>query len=374
MARRAWNKGAALAVLLVAACAPQPTSPPAPVGAPPPPGLRLEAINFSALPDWRTEDHGGAVQAVKRSCPVLETKAPAPAVARLSGGVADWRPICAAAGRLAPGPAAARRFFEDWFRPFAATDGGRADLITGYYEPELLGSRTRGSAYQVPLYAPPPDLASARQPYFSRDEIERGALAGRNLEIVWLADPVDAFFLHVQGSGRVRLPDGRVLRVGFAGSNNHAYVAIGRELVRDGQIPEGEATAPRIRAWLAANPDRRAEMLARNPRFIFFRITEGDGPVGAQGVALTPGRSLAVDPTHLPLGIPLWLDAVDPLNRMPMRRLVVAQDTGNAIRGPVRADLFLGAGQDAETRAGVMRDRGRLYLLVPKTAPIAAGS
>lgn len=325
------------------------------------------------LPGWRGDTHAEAIPALRRSCPVLETKGPAPAVAKLAGGPADWRPICAAVATVAPGPDAARRLFEDWFRPFAATDTGRSDLITGYYEPDLSGSRTRGGPYQVPLYAPPADLAS-RQPYFTRAEIDRGALAGRNLEILWLADPVEAFFLHVQGSGRVALPDGRTLRVGFAGANNHTYVAIGRELVRDGAIPEGEVTAPRIREWLVANPNRRAEMLARNPRYIFFHVVEGDGPVGAQGVALTPGRSLAVDPTHLPLGIPIWLDAVDPLTRLAMRRLVVAQDTGNAIRGAVRADLFLGAGQDAETRAGVMRDRGRLYLLLPKTVPAAAGS
>jgi membrane-bound lytic murein transglycosylase A len=207
-------------------------------------------------------------------------------------------------------------------------------------------------------------------PYPTRSEIDAGALAGKGYELLWVDDAVDAFFLHVQGSGRVVMEDGKVVRLGFAGRNGHSYVAIGRELIEQGAIPRERMSMQAIRAWLAAHPDQAGPVMASNPSFIFFRIIDGEGPIGAEGVPLTPGRSLAVDPEFVPLGLPIWLDTTDPLDpRQPLRRLVVAQDTGAAIKGPVRGDLFWGFGENAAARAGAMKQQGRYFLLLPKKAP-----
>ena len=310
-----------------------------------------------------------------------------------SPGAADWRPICTAAKGIGDGgDAAARYFFETWFRPYLVTDGGRADgLFTGYYEPELRGAWTRHGSYRSPIYARPRDLVSVELgrfrddwrgqriagrlkdgqlvPFDSRAEIERGALGGRGLELLWVDSPVDAFFLHIQGSGRVAMEDGSVVRLGYAGHNGRAYVAIGRLLVERGEIPKAEVSMQSIRAWLAANPSEGVILMERNPSYIFFHTVAGHGPVGAQGVVLTPGRSLAVDTKFVPLGLPLWLDTTDPRDpARPLRRLVVAQDTGTAIKGAVRGDLFWGSGAAAAGPAGRMKESGRYYLLFPKGA------
>jgi membrane-bound lytic murein transglycosylase A len=213
-------------------------------------------------------------------------------------------------------------------------------------------------------------------PYYSRAEIDGGALDGRNLELLWATDPVDVFFLHVQGSGRVRLPDGAARRIGFAATNGLDFYAIGRALLDEGQISREQASMQAIRDWLRAHPDRAAEVMQRNARYVFFRWIEGDGPIGSQGVALTPGRSLAVDPAFLPLGVPVFLDTTWPGSDRPLRRLMVAQDTGGAIKGPIRGDVFWGAGEAALAQAGRMKQDGRLYLLLPKAvaARRSAGS
>jgi len=203
-------------------------------------------------------------------------------------------------------------------------------------------------------------------PYPDRGTIDRGALAGRGLELLWVDDAVDAFFLQIQGSGRVTMADGSVIRVGYDGQNGHPYVAVGRVLIQRGIMTPEQVSMQSIRAWLAANPTAAPDLLRENPSFVFFRELTGDGPVGAQGVALTPGRSLAVDPRFLPLGAPMWLDVEDPrVAGDRIRRLVVAQDTGGAIRGPVRGDLFWGHGAAAEDAAGRMRSQGRYWLLLP---------
>jgi membrane-bound lytic murein transglycosylase A len=207
------------------------------------------------------------------------------------------------------------------------------------------------------------------KPYETRQEIDAGRLSGRDLELLWVDDPLDAFFLHIQGSGRVRLADGETVRVGYAGQNGQPYVAIGRLLAERGALRRDEVSLQSIRDWLAAHPAEAAEVLAANPSYVFFRLLEGDGPIGAHGVALTPGRSLAVDPSFVPLGVPVWLDTTDPLDeRRPLRRLMMAQDTGGAIRGAIRGDVFWGAGEEAKARAGRMRSRGRYYLLLPRAA------
>jgi len=273
------------------------------------------------------------------------------------------------AALLPPGDdAAARAFFESTFRPFEVLSNDRAEgLFTGYYEPELRGSRQCRAPYTVPLYRLPPELAVRDKPPFpDRAAIDSGALNGRGLELVCVDDAVDAFFLHIQGSGRVSLAEGGVLRLNVAGQNGHPYVAIGREMLKDGLLAEGKVSMQTIRAWLAANPQAAPGIMARNPSYVFFRevaLAPEDGPLGAEGVPLAPARSLAVDRRFLAYGVPLWLDVDSPIGRL--QRLVMAQDTGGAIRGPVRGDLFWGWGSAAGDIAGRMAHRGRYWLLLP---------
>jgi len=273
--------------------------------------------------------------------------------------------LCTEAARLPPGDqGAARRFFTSWFR----SDNSETGLITGYYEPELTGSLSRSATARFPLYRPPPDRTR-----YDRAAIDAGALAGRGLELLWLDDPVDAFFLHVQGAGRVVLRDGSVVRVGYAGDNGRAYVPIGRLLVQRGAIPRDQVSMQAIRAWLTRDTARGAALMRENPRYIFFRRIEGvpaqGGPVGAMGVPLTPGRSIAVDTRTVPLGSVLWLETTDPIDGSPIRRIVLAQDRGAAITGAGRADLFWGWGAEAGRRAGAMQAQGRLTLLQPSPPP-----
>ena len=206
-------------------------------------------------------------------------------------------------------------------------------------------------------------------PYYTRAQIAEGALAERDLELIWSDDPVDVFFLHVQGSGVVELPDGGTQRVGYAANNGHDFTAIGRELIRSGALDGQSMSMQAIRDWLRAHPERADDLMRRNARYIFFREIHGPGPIGAQGVALTAGRSLAVDPSFLPLGAPLYLSTTYPATDEPLNRLMVAQDTGGAIKGPVRGDFFWGSGESALAQAGRMKQEGRYWLLLPK--PVA---
>ncbi|MED5356794.1 MAG: MltA domain-containing protein, partial [Pseudomonadota bacterium] len=205
-------------------------------------------------------------------------------------------------------------------------------------------------------------------PYYRRADIQQGSIGHRAKVLAWVDDRIDAFLLHVQGSGRILLPDGDILRIGYAGNNGHGYVSIGRVLIKKGELSAGQAGWTQIRRWIEMNPQKTDALLAENPRYIFFREILGDGPIGAQGVALTPRRSLAVDRRYIPLGAPLWLDTVWPGGgNRPLRRLMVAQDTGSAIKGPIRGDFFWGYGQDALAEAGRMKSRGNYYLLLPKS-------
>lgn len=356
--------------------------------------------SFASLAGWPDEDHRAALDTFLSSCERLmrmPAEKPTP-LAGPGGRIGDWQAACAAGQKLGrPDRRAARDFFETTFRPVAvAADSPEGGLFTGYYEPELQGSRRSDGRYRYPLHAVPGDLvtldvgdgsATANGkgrtigrmhegsviPYHDRAAIQRGALDGRGLELVWVDDPVDAFFLHIQGSGRVVLEDGTVLRVGFAGRNGHPYVPIGRVLVDRGDLPRDLVSMQSIRAWLKANPHQAEAAMAANPSYIFFDIVKEagaeDGPRGALGVALTAKRSLAVDPSIVPLGAPVWVETVDPLDAVtPWRRLMVAQDTGTAIKGPGRGDVFWGSGAVAAERAGRMRARGRMVLLVPRAA------
>jgi membrane-bound lytic murein transglycosylase A len=370
--------------------APVAEAPPAPRAAP---RLTLAASGFADLPGWSDDAVAEAVPALIRSCRRLLRRPVDGPVGPdgVAGTAGDWQAPCRdLSGLGAAEDAVARRYFEDWFVPVLAADNGDPEgLFTGYYEPELRGARRPGGPYTVPLYRRPPglisvdlgkfrpDLAGLRiagkvvgsrlAPFDSRADIERGALAGRGLELVWVDDSVDAFFLHVQGSGRVRLDDGTVVRVGYDGTNDRPFLAVGRILLREGLIERQRVSMQAVRDWLRAHPQRGREIMARNGRYVFFRELAGDGPIGAEGVALTPGRSLAVDTAFLPLGAPIWLDTHWPAAPdKPLRRLVVAQDTGAAITGPVRGDLFWGHGEAALAQAGRMRSKGRYYLLLPR--------
>lgn len=368
----------------LAGCSPEP---------PPPDRLTLTQTIFSDLPGWTRDRHADAVPALTKSCAVLHKLSP---VAPIGHGparrlVRDWLAPCEAlASIVADDHTAARAYFERWFVPYRAANNDEPNgLFTGYFEPELRGSRTRRGRYTVPLYIRPPELvtvdlgkfreslrgerlagrvvAGRMEPFSTRAQIDAGALSGRDLELVWVDNPVDAFFLHIQGSGRVVLDDGALLRVGYAATNGHEYKSIGRVLADQGEILLEKMSMQVIRAWLSANPGKARTLMDRNASFVFFRELKGTAPNGAQGVQLTAGRSLAVDHRFVPLGVPVWLDTTDPLApRRKLRRLFVTQDTGGAIRGPVRGDVFWGHGPAAAQRAGKMKQRGEYFLLLPR--------
>lgn len=355
------------------------------------------------LPAWSQESAGGLRPALQAQCErAKRLKAPWPKLCEELAGLAP----ADRQGKTAQARLADRQLlrwinhrFDAW--PIADPNGAARGLLTGYFEPVFNGSLQRESVNQVPLYAVPPDLV-AGQPYATREQITRlddksdagkaaspeisTAMQGR--ELVWLDDPIDAFFLHIQGSGRVKLRDGRLLRVGYAANNGHDYVAIGRVLIERSEISRASMSAQAIRQWLATNPDQATDVMNQNPRYIFFRrlpSKEGSasrqvashasvettgpiGPIGSLGVALTPGRSLATDPRYLPPGALLYMRAAARSHGLnePLARLAVNQDTGSAIRGAVRADLFTGTGESAGDIAGRLKEPLQLWLLWPK--------
>ena len=352
-----------------------------PAPAPPEPVPALTPVSFGALPGWQQDDVRQAWPAFLQSCSVLAARA------------AEWKTPCAAARAVnAADAGAVRTFFEAHFVPNQVRnpDGSDTGLITGYYEAMLHGARKRGGAYQTPLYRVPddlitvdlgsvyPDLKGRRLrgklsgktvvPYASRAEIDRAPLAGK--ELLWVNDPVEAFFLEVQGSGRVQLDGGETVRVGYADQNGHPYKAIGRWFVEQGIMTLDQVSAQSIRAWIAANPARRQELFNVNPSYVFFREEKvADprvGPRGALNVPLTPGRSIALDRSILPLGAPVWLSTTMPKDGATLQRLVMGQDVGGAIRGAVRADFFFGFGPEAVDNAGLMKQQGSLWVLLPK--------
>jgi len=365
-----------------------------------PPLVELEPATFAELPGWSADAAAEALPALRATCPG-GVRGKASALAPF-GEPAAWRALCGSIASFRGDSAALRALLERETEPYALADRGKEEgLLTGYYEPELRGSRRRTGKFVHPLYLDPKDqmvvdlgefrhdLAGRKvvgmirhgrfRPYWDRAEIEAGALGGRRLEMLWVDDPVALFFLQIQGSGRVVLPDGTFERVGYAGQNGHDYTAIGRTLIEMGELTREEVSLQSIRAWLRAHPERADEVMRSNRSYVFFRRLAGSGPEGASGVVLTPGRSLAVDDELVPYGVPLWvgstLPAVPDLDRaeQPLGRLVVSQDTGGAIVGVVRGDLFLGPGREAEELAGRMKQPLRLWLLAPRGAIAAAG-
>jgi len=344
----------------------------------------LSPASFAELPGWSTDDLAQAWGAFRASCRALRFRD-------------HWRDVCQQAEALdAPDTAAVRAYFEANFIPYRAAnpDGSTSGLVTGYYEPRLRGSRERRAPYVHPLYAPPEDLLvvdlvsvapetrhlrlrgrlDGRRvvPYYSRAEIENGTAPVTGKEIVYVDDAIEAFFLQIQGSGRVRLESGDELRIGYADQNGHPYQSIGRYLVEKGELTLGAASMQGIQAWARANPARVVELLNQNPSYVFFRELPAleAGPLGAQGVPLTTERSIAVDPRYVPLGAPVYLATTRPSSDVPLERLVIAQDTGGAIRGPVRADFFWGTGEEAGRLAGRMRQQGEMWVLLPQGMPL----
>ncbi|MCC5970196.1 MAG: MltA domain-containing protein [Pararhodobacter sp.] len=310
------------------------------------PGLATEAelLTFDALEGWHEDDHSAALESFVQSCPRQRDP--------------EWQAVCAFAEHADPAP---RAFFERFFRPVLI--GGRENtLFTGYFEPELRASRSRQGGFTVPVYRRPPELESGQQSY-SRAQIDSGALAGRGLELGWLRNPAELYYLQMQGSGRLVFDDGSVTRLGWGAQNGHPRRSVSAEAVRRGILQPHQASARSVRAYVASNPSEGRDLLQHDPSYIFFRELGHHparlGPLGALSVPLTPLRSLAVDPAHTPLGAPVWIE------RGAMRRLMIAQDTGGAIRGPQRADIFFGTGSGAEQAARRVRDSGRMVVLMP---------
>jgi membrane-bound lytic murein transglycosylase A len=341
-----------------------------------PPRLTLAPGSYQRLAGWGDDPVAAALPALLRSCAAFLARPDGAPLDRATksadfGQVGEWRAACAGAAALpAKSDPAARQFFESAFAPLLAGNNDDSNgLFTGYFEMTLHGSRRRGGPFQTPIYRRPPDPGR-----YTRAEIEDGALAGHGLALLWVDDPVDAFFLEIQGSGRVRLQGGGTVRVGYDGSNGKAYVAVGRLLIERGDIAREQLTMASIRSWMKQHPKEGAALRRENPSFVFFREIAGDGPLGAERVVLTAGRSLAVDRRFIPLGLPIWLDAQERYAPDAIRRLVIAQDAGGAIKGPVRGDLFWGHGAAAGAGAGAMNARGRYYLLVPKVVAARLGA
>lgn len=344
----------------------------------------LKPVSFASLPGWAQDDLREAWPAFMASCAVLGKKT-------------EWREPCQVAGDVNPSDLhAVRVFFEAFFSPHQVInpDGSEAGLATGYYEPLLRGARKRGGKFQVPLHGVPDDLliidfssiypelkgmrlrgklvGNRVVPYLSRGELMRSnSLSGK--ELLWVEDPIEALFLQIQGSGRVQLMDTReMVRLAYADQNGHPYKSIGRYLVDKGEMRLEQASAQSIKAWAKAHPSRVNELLAANPSYVFFKeekIGASDkGPKGAMGIPLTPQRSIAVDPQYIPLGAPVFLSTTEPGSWNQLDRLVIAQDTGSAIKSPVRADFFWGYGPEAGEKAGKMKQKARMWILLPKPA------
>ena len=312
------------------------------------PAASTQVLDFQDLDGWAQDDHRAALSVFRNTCTLLRDPL--------------WSPLCKLAADAGNSPTDARQFFELLFRPVVI--GSPPALFTGYYEPELNGSLARTPRFTYPLYRKPPELTEG-QVFHSREAIDAGVLRGRGLELVWLDDPVEVYFLQVQGSGRIRLPDGRVMRVAYAGKNGHPYRSIGQELIRRG-ASMADVSAQDIKAWVRFNPGPGRALLNSNPSFVFFRrlddLPPESGPIGAMGRPITGMRAVAIDPAHVPLGAPVW---VEKHGATPLRRLMIAQDTGGAIKGAQRADIFYGTGFSAGEEAGRIKDGGRLIQLLP---------
>lgn len=352
--------------------------------------FKLEPVEFTSLPGWDKDTHGDAMEAFRASCQkIMNGNGGASKFIGLTS--VSWKAACQAIPVGDINNRQARDYFEKWFRPHLVIGStGSEGLFTGYYEAELTGSLYKDREGQTPIYGIPSDHIrvdlghfdpklvgkeivgrvenNRLLPYYSRGAIANGALTGKAKKLAWADDIIDLYTLHVQGSGRVRLRDGTVLRIGFAGHNGYEYRSIGKVLIKRGQLESYNASWPSIRDWIEKNPDKAKSLLAENARFIFFHEKKGEGPTGSHGVPLTAGRSIAIDKKFIPIGAPLWIVTHWPSNiSRPLQKLVVAQDTGAAIKGPVRGDYFWGFGKEALDLAGIMKSTGYYFVLLPLT-------
>lgn len=380
-------------------------------------GAVYTPVAVGALPGWSQDAVGQALPGLKRSCAALRGLSGDTTVGNgpIARPAAAWHAACAQIEATPDGDANLRATLEREFTPYrVASSAGTGretpkGLFTGYYESELNGSLVQTGSYQFPIYGPPRNMIVANlksfmakpgpipggvpevlvgrldaedaglgqrrlRPYFTREEIDQGRAVAEDADVLlWADDPVAVHILHIQGSGRVNLPDGSQVRIGFAGHNGRAFRGIGSILIEAGMLPAGGASMIAVRDWLKQHPDQAAAFMNRNTRYIFFRRipAESEGPIGAQGVALTAGRSLAVDQRYVPLGSPVWLDLKDPDN-MELQRLVVAQDVGGAITGPVRGDYFWGHGEEAFQKAARMKSQGSYFVFIPRSIPPGA--
>jgi membrane-bound lytic murein transglycosylase A len=367
-------------LFLLGGCAPAPTPPPLVQSEP------LRRADFGELPMWQESTPSAALETFLNSCRAISKRK-------------EWAQVCSEALFIVSGDEqAARQFFEGSFNPWQLIneDGSETGTITGYYVPEMAGSRTPDDTYKYPLYAQPDDLLTINLgevypeltdyrlrgrvegnrvvPYFERGEIDgtTNPLAGN--ELFWVADPVESFFLHIQGSGRILLPDGGKVMLNYANQNGHPYRSIGKLLLEREEMSRDQMSMQNIRRWVNENPEAGRKLLDENPSYVFFRELEAgvESPPGAMGIPLSAERSLAVDRRAIPLGAPVFLAASWPNTEEPLNRLMVAQDTGGAIKGRVRADFFWGMGADAGALAGRMKQQGRLWVLLPKSMQLAA--
>ncbi|HUX91755.1 MAG TPA: MltA domain-containing protein [Gallionellaceae bacterium] len=390
MNKQVWWFGILAVSVLLAACKTTPVvkhrtavTPPSAVVAPPvvsAPTPLFAPSKWEVLPEWATLDLTPSWAALLQSCRVLKAKP-------------QWQPICAGAEAVDKNDGVAQRaFYEDRLTPYQVfnPDGSEQGVITGYYEPLLKGSRFKSARFRYPLYAAPDDMLeidlgdaypqlkgqrlrgrlSGKRvvPYYKRAEIDAGTDGLRGRELFWVENAVELFFLQIQGSGRIELVDGRQIKVGYADQNGHPYVSVGKKLIEMGEMRLEDASMQGIKVWGEKNPDKLMALLEQNPSYVFFReLPDTLGtPLGALGVPLTNEYSIAVDPRSIPLGSPVFLATTQPNSTTPLNRLMLAQDTGGAIRGPVRADFFWGFGEKAGAQAGRMKQQGRMWVLFPK--------
>jgi membrane-bound lytic murein transglycosylase A len=380
----------------------------APVSSATTPTVRFEAVSFADLPGWDADDHLTAFKAFRLSCPRLKAAAQAGDRAGAIAIPPSLLAACDAADAL-PDPvtrATARAFFEREFIPHRIVHAAKEGLLTGYYEPVLEGSRTKIGRFAMPIYRRPPDLvnlvheaergakahqltharktATGIEPYATRAEIEAGALAGHDLELLYLADPIDTFFMHIQGSGRIRLTDGTTVRVHYDGKNGHPYTSIGRYLIDSELLAADQISMSALGRWLRADPERGRHVMHQNASFVFFRELQGEearGPLGVLSIPLVAGRSLAVDAGTHAIGTPVYVSAPALTHASRTKkgggfhRLMIAHDVGSAIRGPERGDIYFGSGEKAGRLAGITKHPGRFFVLLPRgTETIEAGS
>lgn len=327
----------------------------------------LQKSDFETLPNWNNDNKVKALEAFKKSCAKIMSENDFVASSQIVISADFMKSACEAVPEGNITPELATTYFEYWFEPYMIQnmDGSSTGTFTSYYEAELEGSLNATCEYLNPIYGKPSDLPTNGGKYHTREQIENGAIRNKTPVLFWAKDASDVFILHIQGSGIVRTKDGKKYRVGYAGNNGHSFVGIGSILQKNGIRPEGGLSMGSIKNWLDSHPVQAKKLMNQNPRYIFFRDVVGEGPVGAMGVPLTAGRSIAVDTEYIPLGLPMFLQTNDP-NGTPLQRLVIAQDTGTAIKGAIRADYFWGSGKEALQMAGRMRSNGSYYILLPR--------